>query len=188
LPVFAILPRGDDLARRQRRPVLHGDDSDAVDKDRLVRNERVGRLNRTADHDREETENLIELGLPAHQGLELVLATEIETVDSVVSDDDEEGQVQSINTLAENPPLSIALAGDGLGLGASGLADEERSCVLEVVACHDLAECLAGRERLSVAGVDVANPSLRHTYQGTLRMRSCWRQHPACNPPRSTSA
>ena len=43
---------------RQRRPVVDRDDADAVDHDLLLGVERVGRLDRAADHDRAEAVDL----------------------------------------------------------------------------------------------------------------------------------
>src|SRR5207249_11344125 len=86
--------RGDDLARRQRRAVVDGDDADRVHGDRLLRPQWVGRLDRAADHDRVEAVDLTQLVLPTDDRLEFLLRRGgSETVDRVLGHDQEQGRV-----------------------------------------------------------------------------------------------
>ena len=92
----------------------------------------------------------------------------VEAVDHVLGEHDEEREVDRVDAFAEDGPLPAALAGDRLLVGTDLLADEEAAGVLEVVAGNDAAQGLAGRQRLAVAGVDVADLALRHGHQRHL--------------------
>ena len=128
--------------------------------------QRVGRRDRAADDDRVEAVDLLQLVLPADQGLELALALELQAVDRVLGDDDEQGEVDRVDALAQDGPLPAALADVRLAALDPGVAEQERVGVLEVVAVDDAAERLARRQRLAVAGVDVADLPLRARSRG----------------------
>ena len=87
-------------------------------------------------------------------------------MDSRLGDHHEDGGVDGIDALAQDPPLPAALA--------AGF--EEADGVLEAVAVDDAAERFGGRQRLAVAGIDVAdaafrNGNQRHLVDGVLPKR-----------------
>jgi hypothetical protein len=80
----------------------------------------------------------------------------------VFRDDDKQGRVDGIHTFANNGALAAALApGKSAATVVGAASNQERLSVLEVVALDVLAQRLAGRERLAVAGVDVSDLALR---------------------------
>src|SRR5262249_42537388 len=141
---------------------------DAVDDERPVGVERVGAVDRPADDDGAEAAHIAQLGLPRHERLQLTLALKLEPVDRLLGDDQELREVDRVHALAEDRALAAALAYLGLALGAGLPPGEERTRVLEVVAGDHLAERLAGQKGLAVAGVDVADLTLRDGDEGHL--------------------
>ena len=107
---------------------------------RLAGHERVGGGHQLADDDGVEAVDLAQFLLPADQLLDLAAALDVEVVDDVLGDDDEEGEVDRVDALAQDRPLAAALAA---AVGA--LLAEERQGVLEVVAVHHAGQRLAGR-------------------------------------------
>src|SRR5262249_16340150 len=75
--------RGDDLAGRQRRPVVDRDDADAVHHHLPVGIERIARLDRRPDDHGTEAVHLAQFFLPGHDGFELFLTAEVEAVDDI---------------------------------------------------------------------------------------------------------
>ena len=77
----------------------------------------------------------------------------------------EEREVDGVHAFAQDRPLPAALAGDGSCSGLTCSPHQEAAGVLEVVARDHLAQRLAGRQGLAVAGIDVADLALRHRHQ-----------------------
>src|SRR5205085_4493227 len=114
---------------------------------------------RGADDDGAEAVDPPQLGLPAHDRLQLAVPPlHAEAVDGVLGDDDEQGRVDGVDAFAEDGALPAALPAPRPVLAG---AAQEGAGVLEVVGRGDAAERLAGRQRLAVAGVDVADLALR---------------------------
>src|SRR5262249_4293494 len=110
--------------------------------------------------------DLAQLVMPGHERFQLLTALQVQTIHLVFSDDEKQGQVQRVDAFAENGPLPTALAEQAL-VPLPRLPEEGVS-VLKIIAENDPAERLAGRERLAVAGINVANLALRHRDQGHL--------------------
>ncbi len=121
-----------------------------------------------ADDHRIEALVLAQLVLPVDERLELLRAAGLQAVDRVFGHDREKREVDRVDAFAQDGPLAAALAQDRLVLGARRLAPQEAPGVLEVVAGNDLAQRLARRQRLAVAGIDIADLALRHRDQGHL--------------------
>src|SRR5882724_11487479 len=86
-------------------------------------------------------------------------------------DDDEQRRVDRIDAFAKDRELATTLP-DVLQwvfsvarLWQAMLPHQERPGVLKIVARHHAAERLARRQRLAVAGIDIANSALRHRDQ-----------------------
>src|SRR5262249_8711838 len=89
-------------------------------------------------------------------GLQLAAALQLEVVGVLLGEHDEQGEVEGIDTLAEDGPLPATLSSGLLTLA------EEGAGVLEIVAVNEAAERLSGRQRLAVAARDLADLALRH--------------------------
>src|SRR5262249_40454347 len=111
--------------------------------------------------DRTEAVNPLELILPAGHCLAFTRAKQLgKAVDRIFGDDHEQGRVDGIDTFAQDGPLSATLTSHRRRSLLAGFS-EKATGVLEMVALHDAAERLAGRQRLAVARVDVADLALR---------------------------
>src|SRR5205085_11589864 len=137
--------RGDDLARRQARPVVNGDDPDDV-----VVHLRLAGLVRPADDHRVEPAALGQLPVPRLHGAGLLLVEEVgEAVGAALGHDDERRRVDRVHAFTQDGALPAALP----ELGLLTRAGQERPRVLEAVAPDHAPERLARRQRLAVAGV-----------------------------------
>src|SRR5207244_530844 len=103
-----------------------------------------------------EAAAVAQLLLPAYEFLELVLAAQFKVIDLVLGDNDELRAVNGIDAFAKNSALPAALAAK---LVLAGL--EEALGVLKVRTFDDAGEGLARLKRVAVAGVNVADFSLR---------------------------
>ena len=131
--------------------------------------ERVGRLDRAADHHRAEAVELGQLVLPADQRLELLLVAPVsQAVDVVLGDHTNSARLMAYTPSRRIGPLAAALAARRLLVGADRSPTRNAAGVLEVVAGDDAAQRLARRQRLAVAGVDVADLALRNRHQRHL--------------------
>src|SRR5262249_48929762 len=113
----------------------------------------AGLAQRRSDNDRIETVNLSEPTLPIDHRVQLGAPLQVQIVDGILGDDDEEGEVDGVHAFAENHALPAALAARRRRLAWF----EKTACILKVVARGDPSQYLTGRERLAVAGVDVAD-------------------------------
>ena len=87
-----IADRGrDDLAGRQARAIMNGDDADAVHRHALAGRKRVLGGHRVADHDRIKRVDVAELFLPADDRRQFRASLHFQAVDRVFGDDDEQG-------------------------------------------------------------------------------------------------
>jgi hypothetical protein len=141
--VVVVVRRGgrDDLAGRETGAVLHRHDADVVG---------VG-VAESTDHNRAEALDLLQLLLPTgdHAGL---VAALVEFVALVLGDHDEQGGVDRVHAFAEDRTLAATLP--------SGSPLQKHLGVLVVVAVHHPAERLPRTQRLSVAGINVADLAL----------------------------
>ena len=128
--------RGDDVAGRQRRAVVDGDDPAQVV---LV-----------ADHDRREALDLAEM--LAHRVDRLALRGVVELVveRALLGEDDELGEVEGVRALAQDRALGALLAA----------GRHEGAGVLEVRTLDHLCQRLVRAQRAAVAGEDVADLAL----------------------------
>ena len=147
---------------------MHGDDAHAVNEHLAIGIERVDGLDRAADDHRIEAVKLGELVLPVDQRLEFLGAAGVEPVDRVFGQHVKERLVDRVNTFSQDRPLPAALAGDRRLVGTKLLAHQEATRILEVVAGNHAAERLAGRQGLTVPGVNVTDLALRHRDQRHL--------------------
>ncbi len=154
----------DDLARADGRAVMNADHADVVallakrhaaGRIDLRRNPAAGRA--VADHDRVEPAHGQQLGLPGAV-LRLVVLLDRPAVGLALGNHHEQRHVDRVDALAQEAPLPAALA----------LVVQERRSVLEVVAVDHLAQRLRRRQRLAVAGVDVADLAFGDRHQPLL--------------------
>ena len=135
--------RRDDLAGAQRRAVMDGDDADHVelriDDDRLERVAFVEQLGHAADD--------VGIGIDA-----------IDRIGAVGGEHDELREIDRVSALAQDLALRTLLAARG----------QEGAHVLEVV-CHRVGgKRLGRRQRLAVAGEEIADLALRDRDQRDL--------------------
>ena len=156
--------RRDDLSGQQRWAVLHGHDADAVHDLSLLGVDRVGHFDAAADDHRIEAVDFFELCLPRIDGRSFLNRLEIaQHIHRVLRDDDEQRRIDGVDTFTQDRSLSAALT----ACVTTAFA-EERSRVLKVVAGDNSRECLAGRQWLAVASVDVADLPLRNRHEPHL--------------------
>ncbi len=151
---------GDDLAGRNGRAIVDGDDAEGVRRrERRIHLAVAGVVDTgvLADDDRVETMHRGQLCLPVAVGVH-GLVLQRPGVDTLFGDHHEQRQVEGEHALAEDGALPATLtAGRQEGTG-----------ILEVVAGADGAEGLGRRQRTAVTGVDIADLALGHHHQRML--------------------
>ena len=125
-----------------------------------------------ANHEGPKAVDFAECLLPAGDDLAFLRPQQMrEVIDRIVGDNHEQGRVDGVDAFAKDRSLPAALAALTPARRSSALVAgfaQEGAGILEVIAGDDAAQGLAGRQRLAVASVDVADFALRNGHQRHL--------------------